>query len=483
MAAKDFSLDDDLCCPVCCDIFKDPVVLGCSHSFCRACILQCWREKRSHECPICRKENSSNDPLPNLALRHIVESYLMQKTEIVAAQKREPAGTFDARCSVHGEKIQLFCEEDEELLCVVCQTSKKHRSHQICPVEEIVADRKAEIKTTLSHTKEKLEKFTAIKQQSEKIAKFIKSQAHHTERQVKAEFEKLHQFLRDEEDARLAALREEEEQKSCAMEDKIENLTKHVSTLSDKITEIQNAMDAEDIAFLKSSRRIRSRAKCLPLDPELPYDALIDVAKHLGNLKFRVWEKMLGMVQYTPVTLDPNTAHPQLSLCEDLTSVRHAGALQLPDNPERFKPCVMALGSEGFISGRHSWVVEVGNKSAWDLGVAKESVTRKGRITCSPERGFFILTLRNGGLYKAYTAPPTLLRLENKPIRIRIQLDYDRGEVSFFNCTDMSHIYTFQDTFYEKIFPYFNPDVNVNGSNPGALKICPAKLSVTVASF
>ncbi|KAG9346215.1 hypothetical protein JZ751_008040, partial [Albula glossodonta] len=266
MAAKDFSLDDDLCCPVCCDIFKDPVVLGCSHSFCRACILQCWREKRSHECPICRKENSSNDPLPNLALRHIVESYLMQKMEIVAAQKREPAGTFDARCSVHGEKIQLFCEEDEELLCVVCQTSKKHRSHQICPVEEIVADRK--------------------------------SQAQHTERQVKAEFEKLHQFLRDEEEARLAALREEEEQKGRAMEDKIENLTKHVSALSDKITEIQNAMDAEDIAFLKSSRRIRGRAKCLPLDPELPYDALIDVAKHLGNLKFRVWEKMLGMVQY-----------------------------------------------------------------------------------------------------------------------------------------------------------------------------------------
>ncbi|KPP56346.1 hypothetical protein Z043_126047, partial [Scleropages formosus] len=43
----------------------------------------------------------------------------------------------------------------------------------------------------------------------------------------------------------------------------------------------------------------------------------------------------------------------------------------------------------------------------------------------------------NGDQYKAYTAPPTLLMLKSKPQRIWVQVDYDRGEVSFFSSTDM----------------------------------------------
>uniref|UniRef100_A0A671QLE1 RING-type domain-containing protein n=1 Tax=Sinocyclocheilus anshuiensis TaxID=1608454 RepID=A0A671QLE1_9TELE len=33
----------ELSCPVCCEIFKDPVLLSCSHSFCQECLQQFWR--------------------------------------------------------------------------------------------------------------------------------------------------------------------------------------------------------------------------------------------------------------------------------------------------------------------------------------------------------------------------------------------------------------------------------------------------------
>uniref|UniRef100_A0A3B3RKT5 B30.2/SPRY domain-containing protein n=1 Tax=Paramormyrops kingsleyae TaxID=1676925 RepID=A0A3B3RKT5_9TELE len=380
---------------------------------------------------------------------------------------------YESSCSLHGKKLLFFCEHDQELLCALCQTSTKHRNHQLCPLQEAVQDKKEDLRASLIPLKEKLEKFTKVKQEFEKTAKHIKSQSQQTKKRIKEEFEELHQFLREEEGARLAVLREEEVQKCEQMKQKIEHISKRVSTLSEKIRYIEKVMNAEDISFLKVASltpacRVLCRSQCSLQDLELPSGSLIDVARHLGSLRFRVWEKMLGIVQYTPVTLDPNTAAPWLSVSDDLTSVRNTGVKQqLPDSPERFYPCVDVLGSEGFNSGKHSWEVEVGDKPEWDLGVAKGSVNRKGGIICKPEEGFWVLFLRNGDV---------------KPQRIRVQLDYDCGEVSFFNPADMSLIYTFKDTFTGTLFPYFSPCVNNNGSNPGALKICPVKVSVTVMS-
>ncbi|KAJ8245180.1 hypothetical protein GJAV_G00274280 [Gymnothorax javanicus] len=475
MAAKALFSEDELCCSVCCNIFKEPVVLKCSHNFCRECLKQYWEEKSSRECPICRRKASMEEPPVSLTLRNIVESYLQQKT------KRETAEESKALCSLHGEKLLLFCEQDKEPLCLVCQTSKKHRNHPVCPVEEAAQDLKEELKPELNVIKEKLKRFTEVEKECKKTAEHIRSQAQSTERQIKAEFEKLHQFLREEEEARLAVLKEEERMKSQIMEEKIEHITRDVSILTDKITAIEKSMEAEDISFLMSYKSIRERAQCSLQDPELLSGALIDVAKHLGNLKFRVWEKMLEMVQYTPVTLDPNTAAPWLSLSDDLTTVRNTGIEQkYPDNPERFKPVVNVLGSEGFTSGKHSWEVKVGNKPEWDVGVMKESSKRKGKIPIySPKRGYWILVLRKGEDYKAGGAAD--LKLERKPQSIRVQLDYDRGEVSFFNSSDMSLIYTFKDTFTERVFPYFSPGLKDDGNEP--LQICPVKVSVTVTSL
>ena len=136
MAAQALIPEDELCCSVCFDIFKEPVLLKCSHSFCRVCLQQYWQEKSSRECPICRKRSSMEDPLVNLALRSIAESFLKQKTEREIAQKSE------AHCRLHGEKLLLFCNHDKELLCLVCQTSRKHINHPVCPAEEAVLDLK-----------------------------------------------------------------------------------------------------------------------------------------------------------------------------------------------------------------------------------------------------------------------------------------------------------------------------------------------------
>nr|XP_006013225.1 PREDICTED: zinc-binding protein A33-like [Latimeria chalumnae] len=221
--------------------------------------------------------------------------------------------------------------------------------------------------------------------------------------------------------------------------------------------------------------RIKEYADYKPREPEAISAADIDGYKYTDHLQYRVWKKMLKIINPVMVTLDPNTAHPKLTLSEDLTAVTYGSTRRkdLPDNPGRFDYCVMVLGSEGFTSGRHSWVVDVGNKTKWSLGVARESINRKGEITLWPKHGYWTVVLRNGGEYSAGTERWTRLELEKSPKKVLVCVDYEAGKVSFSNADDMSHIYTFTDNFTEKIFPFFSPGNNSDGKNGEPLRIRP----------
>jgi len=159
--------------------------------------------------------------------------------------------------------------------------------------------------------------------------------------------------------------------------------------------------------------------------------------------------------------------------------VRYTGKWQqLPDNPERFDHDVCVLGSEGFTSGKHSWEVEVGNKTEWTVGVAKESINRKGEIYLNPGNGYWTMTLRGRNNYWAGEESWKRLDVSVKPRKIRVCLDYDGGKVSFYNSDNKSHIYTFTGTFTEKLYPYFCPCTTDGGKNTKPLKICPRTVTI-----
>uniref|UniRef100_A0A3P9ASK2 B30.2/SPRY domain-containing protein n=1 Tax=Maylandia zebra TaxID=106582 RepID=A0A3P9ASK2_9CICH len=158
-----------------------------------------------------------------------------------------------------------------------------------------------------------------------------------------------------------------------------------------------------------------------------------------------------------PVVLDPNTAQSNLEFSEELSCVQYSSKKLLPNNPERLINRVSVLGATGFTSGKHSWTVDVGQGKDWYIGVALDSIQRKNTIFLSPAEGFWVIGLSNGDSLWAQTTPRSKLPMKEKPNRITVELDYEKGKVIFINAADSTKIHTFKDRFTEKVFPYFSP--------------------------
>nr|XP_004555857.1 zinc-binding protein A33-like [Maylandia zebra] len=454
MAEKDTFLESYLSCHVCSETFKDPVTLICKHSFCLNCLQQFWEQAKNTNCPICKRKSSKGDPRVNFVLKELADSFeVRRKSGLSETEKQERKLT--VVCRKHEEEPKLFCVDEQRAVCSVCDFPHQ-QSHKVFPVEEAVSVLKKHLKSDLKSLQDKRNKYKQVKKTYNEVIQHSKKQLLSTERQIRAEFNKLQQFLKEEEESRLAALREEEEQKGKTISREMKMIEEQISSLSDSISAVEEELQKHSVPFLSSYKDTQSRARTQSSvsDPQLVSGALIDVAKHLGNLSFRVWEKMKEKVHFSPVILDPNTANPYLYLSDDLTSVRHGDTKQqLPDNPERNTKYANILGSEGFRSGKHSWDVEVGDHLTWNVGLSKESVDKKGELFVSPKYGIWCLVHKNrkynNGVGQTVTVKKSLQR-------IRVQLDYDRGEVSFYHPEDMTHIYTYRDTFTEKLFPYFS---------------------------
>ncbi|XP_029019584.2 nuclear factor 7, brain-like, partial [Betta splendens] len=455
MAEKISLVESFLSCNVCSETFRDPVSLSCSHSFCSSCLTQFWEQAGNKNCPICKRRSLEDNPTINLSLKELADSFAGRKnSDSPEGEQEKEDKKEEVVCDKHPDVPYWFCKDEDRAVCPVCDFSL-HHSHQVVPVEQAASDLKEQLKSDLKSLQDKRSKYKQVEQSYNEMIQHSKKQLSSTEKQIRAEFKQLHHFLEEEEESRLAALREEEEQKRKTMSREMKRIEEHISSLSDSICAVEEELHKDHVPFLSSYKatQTRARAQSSVSDPQLLSGALIDVAKHLGNLSFRVWDKMKDKVHFRPVILDPNTAHGELHLSDDLTSVRRGNTdQQLPDNPERFTECPDVLGSEGFSSGKHSWEVEVGDHPDWIVGLAKESVERKGEHLASPKYGIWCLFHRDGkytnGCGKTVTVKKSLQR-------IRVQLDYNRGEVSFYDHEDMTHIYTHRDTFTEKLFPYF----------------------------
>uniref|UniRef100_A0A7N5JWH9 Pyrin n=1 Tax=Ailuropoda melanoleuca TaxID=9646 RepID=A0A7N5JWH9_AILME len=390
------------------------------------------------------------------------------------------------QCERHMKQVQLlFCEDHREPICLICRLTQEHQGHWVRPIEEAALEYKEQIQKQLEHLKELRKSGEEQRSQGDKkTANFLK-QIETQKQTLRHQLEQLYHLLEQQEKLFVASLEDLSKTIGQVGEKYNTHVSRDIALLDKLIGELEAKQCQPEWELMKDIGVTLHRVKIVAVPK--PWDIPSDVEKkiHWIYQKSEFAEKrMKSFLEKlrsetdtfnVDVTLDAETAHPNLIFSNNLKSVRLGNKCdRLPDNPGRFDSCTIALGLQSFLSGRHYWEVEVGKKTGWILGICKASASRKGSMTLSPNNGYWVVMMMKRNEYQVSTIPPTRLQIREPPRRVGIFLDYQAGDISFYNVTYKSLIYTFSSfSSSGPLKPMFSPGTHDGGKNMDPLTICP----------
>uniref|UniRef100_A0A3Q4I183 Bloodthirsty-related gene family, member 2 n=1 Tax=Neolamprologus brichardi TaxID=32507 RepID=A0A3Q4I183_NEOBR len=410
-------------CFLCRDIFTSPVTIPCGHSFCLSCLSKYWTRHQLKYCPHCRRLFTDK---PDLSVNHIL-----------------------ADISENYRKSRPQKPPDEETVIDVNQMIQE----RVQKIERLKYSLGLQKNSYLREVRESQKIFSALVNAMEKSHKAV-----------------------------VAAIEERQREEESRVETLVKEIEQEIEELRKETKEPDPQIYGDQSDDLKRPMKDWSKVT-IETDPCIGVTrrALSDVLEQIKLEVNRLSKAELKRIEKysVDVNLSAKTAHPFLWVSDDRKQVRHTDKLQeVPENPKRFDRVGNVLAKESFVGGRCYWEVEVGEKIEWTLGVARQSVNRKGKFTVCPANGFWTLSLKAGGQYIANTSPVTQLALDQRPKKFGVFLDYNEGRVSFYCADSGVHIQTFTDKFTDRLHPFFSPGRMHGGRNSAPLVICSSFCSI-----
>ncbi|CAL8312368.1 unnamed protein product [Boreogadus saida] len=386
----------------------------------------------------------------------------------------EPMDRLDDRmCKKHDRLLELFCQTEQVCVCQFC-TETDHKSHAVVPLKEEYEVKTAQLGKIEAEVKQLIQERQKNIQEIKDTVKRSKADA---DREIADGVQVLTALMRRIEkcqDDLNQMVKEKLKSTEKQAEDLIKELEQEIEDLTNRSSEVKQLSQTKDhLHFLQAFRSLK--------DPPPTRDwTTVEVRppSYVGTLRRSLdqLEETLNMEmkklpdaelkrvqQYeVDVTLDPDTAHPWLILSEDGKQVHDGGVeKRLPDNPKRFTQRTCVLTRQSFSSGRFYFEVQVKDKTLWWLGVARESIDRKGGSALTPETGYWTLLYYKDGLVFSDN-PDVRLPLRAELQKVGVFVDYDEGLVSFYDVEARVHLYSATGcTFSEPLYPILYPGYHV----------------------
>ncbi|XP_054424980.1 tripartite motif-containing protein 26 isoform X2 [Pteronotus mesoamericanus] len=524
MSAPLRSLEEEVTCSICFDYLRDPVTIDCGHVFCRSCTTDIRPVSGGQSvCPLCKKPFKKESIRPVWQLASLVENIERLKVDKGWQLRNAAQEQQDVKlCERHQEKLHYFCEDDRQLLCVLCRESQEHQPHKAVLLEKAAQPHREQILNHLGTLRRDRDRIQGCQAKGEADILAALKQLQEQRQRIIAEFEQGHRFLKEREQHLLGQLARLEQELKEGQERHNSRGVSELTRLAGLISELEGKAQQPAAELMKDTRDFLNRYPRKKFWLGKPIARLVrkrtgEFSEKLLCLQRGLREfqgKLLRDLEYktVSVTLDPQSASMYLQLSEDWKCVTYNNSLYQSTylHPQQFDCEPAVLGSKGFTWGKVYWEVEV-KRAMWSedetdrdkeddweeeeeeeetvyvdgyddwetdedeesslgddeeeeeeeeevlescmVGVARDSVKKKGELSLQPEDGVWALRLSSLGIW-ANTNPEVELFPTVRPRRVGIALDYEGGTVTFTNAESQELIYTFTATFTRRLVPF-----------------------------
>ncbi|KAM4037449.1 E3 ubiquitin/ISG15 ligase TRIM25-like [Anomaloglossus baeobatrachus] len=512
MASAD--LRDELLCSICLSSYTDPVMLGCGHNFCRVCIdqaLDTQDESGVYSCPECRQIFVERPALMrNFVLCNIVKNFLhpeprqeeifgifctycihspvpavrsclhceasLCNNHLRAHSKSAEHVLSDPRtsrkkriCSLHKKILEYYCTEDAACICVSCSLVGEHRGHRVEILDEVSEKKKKKLRNVLQKlTTKRVETEERVRSLEEQWSKAQEKAAGEAER-VTALCTDIRRQLDNLEKKVLSEISRQEKEESLSLSALIHQLEIKKDELSMKMRHIEELCNMTDP--LTVLQEPDTGDLCDPEEEggdedtgghdEQLHDGddldLAEISHTLHTLCGEITGIRFGIYVEGPayILLDVNTASNNINISNDLKTVNYLHKKKKhPETSERFLFYNQTLSTRNFSSGQHYWDVEISRSGNWSVGMCYPSMDRRGLQSLI---GYNNKSWSLGRMYidhylVIHDSKEIRLPDEISSDRVRIFLDYEAGQLSFYElCDPIRHLHTFTAAFSEPL--------------------------------
>ncbi|XP_075061614.1 E3 ubiquitin/ISG15 ligase TRIM25-like [Mixophyes fleayi] len=502
MASTD--LRQELDCSICLNIYTDPVTLRCGHNFCRVCIdcvLDTQEESGVYTCPECRAECQERPALhKNITLCNIVGSFQSTQTDqeetgifctycihspVPAAKSclhceaslcdnhlrvhsksaehvlSDPTTSLGKRkCSVHKKILEYYCTEDVACICVYCSAGE-HRGHHVEMLDEAFRKKQEKLRNVLQKLTTKRAETERRVQSLQERRRQDQDKAAGVTETVTALFRDIRRQLDDLEKRVLSEISRQEESVSLSVSDLIQQLEikkdelsrkmRHIEELcnmSDPVTVLQEP-DTGDLCDTEDRERHDDQVHDVgDLDVGLISGKLHTLSDIITGINMEIYVQ-----EATDILLDVNTAGNNILISGDRKTASRSDINQKrPKTPEKFQ-CNQVISTRRFSSGRHYWEVDVSKSGRWGVGMCYPSIDRRGRQSYIGYNNKSWCLRRWNNQYVVIHDSKVIQLSSNIPYdRLRIYLDYEAGQMSFYSlCDRIRHLHTVTAAFTEPL--------------------------------